>query len=67
MTNDKKMHDRNKGILTYLFSRREKCIYALTGKPLFETKTGVPLYGIGLAVLRRIPTKTLSLEVTRAL
>ena len=23
------------------FSGREKCIYALTGKPLFETKTGV--------------------------
>ena len=33
------------------FSGREKCICALTGKLLFETKSGIPLYGVGLAVL----------------
>ena len=46
----------------HFFPGREKCIYAL-----FETRTGILLYGIGLAVLNRIPTKTLSLEITRAL
>ena len=31
-----------------------------TGEPLFETKAGFPLYGVGLAVLDRIPTKPIS-------
>ena len=51
----------------YFFSVREKCIDALTGEPLFETRTAVLLYAIGLAVLNRIPTKTLSLKNTQAL
>ena len=62
-----------RGSKVFFCSEREKCIYALTGQPLFETKTGVlqsVLYRIGLRVPNRIPTKTLSLlliEVTRAL
>ena len=51
----------------FFCSGRVKCIYALTGEPLFETKTGVLLYWIGLTVLNRIPTTNLSPEVTRAL
>ena len=30
-------------IIIFFLSGREKCIYALTGKSLFETKTGVLL------------------------
>ena len=29
----------------FIRSGREECNYALTGEPLFETRTDMPLYG----------------------
>ena len=49
----------------FFCSGREECIYALTGKPLFEIKTGNPLYGVGLAVLESLTEYRLNQSLPR--